>query len=214
MLCLGNPIAFSSTMMRMSALQGLPEFLREERCYAEDMDLYVRLRRHGSLARLTMPLLLYRVHPGGASVRNRQEMVRQTRSILLEQWRAKMSDEDPSPQASYAMAASVLAGDEPLPDVSAFDRFRAVLLYLQAEFLARLPSGSDPEIAAVQRYTGQVWEQVVCRTLYDRGMNALWWTAFAWPGRRPSGANGRRALALLRGMVNRLRSYPARLRIR
>ena len=205
MLFLGNPIAFSSTMMRTSALRALPEFLRQERCYAEDMDLYVRLRSHGFLARLTTPLLMYRVHPGGASVRHRHEMVSQTRSILLEQWGVKASDDEFLPQESYATAASVLAGDEGLLDADAFGRLRAALLRLQTEFLARLPDGSEPEIGAVQRYTGKVWEQIVCRTLYEQGMDALWWKAFAWPASRPGGATGRRGVALLRGMFKRLR---------
>jgi len=80
----GNPLVWSSVMIRADAVRRLAVFERIDRRYAEDFDLYHRLAPLGTLARIDRPLVTYRIHPGGASRRFTQAMDRSATAVLAE----------------------------------------------------------------------------------------------------------------------------------
>ena len=160
MLHLGNPIAFSSTLMRMAALRRLPEFLREDRRYAEDFDVYARLRGQGGFARLPVPLLVYRVYPESTSARYRVRMVEQTGRVLDEIWPSELFAGHER-LGIAAMAARHLACGEPADSAEVLERLRAAIDALIEHFLAHHPECSDAERDAVALYASRVWENMV-----------------------------------------------------
>jgi hypothetical protein len=173
MLHLGNPLAFSSTMMRMSALKRLPEFLREDRRYAEDYDLYVRLLAHGGVARLPQPLLIYRVHPESCSARNRGEMIRQTGNILADIWGLElMAGRDRAHAAG--LIARHLAATTPAESPEALREVRDALQRLTADFIESHPECTAAERETVALHASRVWEYLV-RTSLRAG-------TVTWPG--------------------------------
>ena len=81
-----NPIAWSTVLMRGDAARALVPFQRDEFRFAEDFDLYRRIRAHGRLGRIAEPLVRYRLHPGGASQRHEERMIASAAKVLLERY--------------------------------------------------------------------------------------------------------------------------------
>jgi hypothetical protein len=173
MLHLGNPLAFSSTMMRMSALSRLPEFLREDRRYAEDYDLYVRLLAHGGVSRLPQPLLIYRVHPDSCSARNRGSMIRQTGNILADIWGPELMSGLDRAQAASLMARH-LAATTPADSPEVLREVRDALQRLTESFIESHPECTSAERDAVALHASRAWEYLV-RTSLRAG-------TVTWPG--------------------------------
>jgi glycosyltransferase involved in cell wall biosynthesis len=164
MLHLGNPIGFSSVMMRVSALRRLPQFLRETRRYAEDYDLYARLLAHGGLYRLPQPLLIYRVHPGSCSALNHARMVEQTGRVLGDIWaRDLIGDDNRAPTADLIARHIAAAITAESPQV--LRAVRDALLALSEGFLARHPECTPAEQEAVMRHASRLWEGLVRASL-------------------------------------------------
>jgi glycosyltransferase involved in cell wall biosynthesis len=82
LLMIGNPLVWSSTMLRGDAVRRLDPFTRPELLYAEDFDLYHRLAPLGRIARLDEVLVAYRIHPGGVSKRFASRMVDGSVAVL------------------------------------------------------------------------------------------------------------------------------------
>lgn len=81
-----NPLAWSTTMMRGEAARALTPFERDERRFAEDFDLYQRIRAHGRIGRVAEPLVRYRVHPGGASRAFEEKMILSAGQVLADRY--------------------------------------------------------------------------------------------------------------------------------
>lgn len=88
-----NPLAWSSVMMRGEAARALHPFERDERRYAEDFDLYHRIRAHGRIGRIVEPLVRYRVHPGGASQVSEERMIAAAGAVLAERYAPHLGEE-------------------------------------------------------------------------------------------------------------------------
>ena len=81
-----NPLSWSSVMMRGEAVRALVPFERDERRFAEDFDLYHRIRAHGRIGRIAEPLVRYRLHPGGASSTYEAGMIASAGAVLAERY--------------------------------------------------------------------------------------------------------------------------------
>ena len=196
MLHLGNPVAFSSTMMRMDALKRLPEFLRQARCYAEDMDLYVRLGALGDFARLNAPLLTYRVHAFGISARKTTSMVHQTHAILQDLWRATpylaLAADGTDQRAMQDVAATILSDRMCQPNFAQLHQLRLVLEALEAAFLRQNPECTPLDVAAIKSYTRSLWGDVMFRSLLAGHVLWPWQRALTWDGLNPAIEQGSR----------------------
>ena len=81
-----NPLAWSTAMMRGEAARALIPFERDEYRFAEDFDLYHRIRARGRIGRMAAPLVQYRLHPGGASATYEEGMIRSAGAVLADRY--------------------------------------------------------------------------------------------------------------------------------
>ncbi len=129
-----NPLIWSSVMIRGDAARRLDPFMRPEWLYAEDFDLYQRIRRFGAIARLDEPLMVYRVHAGGVSKRFTERMETVAAAILAER-HADLFGEQVDRIAAL-IVAHILAR-RAVRDRAALTALGSALGAIQADFLAR-----------------------------------------------------------------------------
>ncbi len=85
-MLLVNPIAWSTVLMRGQAARALSPFERDEYRFAEDFDLYHRIRAHGRLGRIDEPLVRYRLHSGSASQAFEEGMIAAAAKVLADRY--------------------------------------------------------------------------------------------------------------------------------
>jgi len=128
-----NPLVWSTVMFRADAARRLDPFERPEIRYAEDFDLYHRLRRFGTLARIEEPLLLYRCHPGGASQKFRDAMGASVAKVLAEHYAPVFGAEA---EVRAALVVRHLFARAPIPHAEALEALSGTMDRLHAHFLA------------------------------------------------------------------------------
>jgi glycosyltransferase involved in cell wall biosynthesis len=123
-LLVGNPLVWSSVLIRKSAVDALGVFNREDRPYAEDFDLYHRLTAIGSIARIDDVLTLYRRHEAGASHANNATMRASASRVLQDAYA-------PILRAGAARSAQVMTRHVseglPVPDIRTLRLIAAVV---------------------------------------------------------------------------------------
>lgn len=157
LLQIENPLAWSSVMVRTDVARALDPFTRPERVYAEDFDLYQRVRRLGQVARLDEPLLLYRQHSGGVSKKFVSIMRANSELVLAERHAAALGEEG----AARAAALLVLhhMGGVAVPDRATLAELGALLWRLQASFMEE--QAPEPQTRALVRWeTAQRWGRI------------------------------------------------------
>lgn len=114
LLGIRNPLVWSSVMLRAEQALSFAPFTRLDRLYAEDFDLYHRLRLRGRIARLDEELTVYRVHGAGASQRYRETMIASTAAVLADVHRDLFGQEaDPRARVlARHLAAALPVGSE------------------------------------------------------------------------------------------------------
>lgn len=157
LLGIGNPLVWSSVMLRGDAARLLQPFSRDHVRFAEDFDLYRRLLPLGEVARIDDPLLTYRCHPGGVSKRFEQQMLASTREVLRD-GHAALLGEDAS-EAAWLIADHLMHG-EPVADAARLARLGAVLTLLLDDFVAR-ERPSDADLTLIAAETRRQWLRVV-----------------------------------------------------
>lgn len=155
LLCIENPLAWSSVMVRTAVAHALHPFTRPGEVYAEDFDLYHRVRPFGTIARLDAPLVLYRQHEGGVS-KVFEDVMRASAVRVLAQGHAGLGD-------GAARAGQLLVmhnmGGEPVPDRATFAELGALLATLQTAWLAE--AAPDPQTRALVRWeTARRWSLI------------------------------------------------------
>lgn len=122
-LLVGNPIVWSSVLLRKSSVESIGIFNREDRNDAEDYDLYHRLAQVGDVARIDEVLTLRRSDPDVKPVF--------TAAMLPNATRVLQDAYEPILGAGAARAAQIMArhvgGGEPVPDVVTLRVIEAVL---------------------------------------------------------------------------------------
>ena len=154
LMLLRNPIAWSTVMIRGETARALQPFSRPERQYAEDFDLYHRAAGLGKIARIDEPLLLYRVHAGGASLVHRERMIARTADVLAEAYAPLLGDH--AADAAALVSRHVAAGI-PIDDLQALLALAAIIDRLEETI-----APDDPLIAAE---TSRIWWGLVSRAI-------------------------------------------------
>jgi antitoxin (DNA-binding transcriptional repressor) of toxin-antitoxin stability system len=168
LLRIGNPLVWSSVMLRGEAARALAPFGRPEMLYAEDFDLYHRASRLGAIARIDAPLLTYRQHSGGASQRYEERMLASAAQVLREDHRATFGD---GAAESAAAVVTHLMHGRPVADRAALARLGGTIAALKADHVARHhPAASDARL--IEWETGRRWAEVV-RTALGAGTIGL-----------------------------------------
>lgn len=133
LLRIGNPLAWSTVMVRADAARRLDPFTDPDRLYAEDFNLYHRLEGLGEIARLDDELLLYRVHAGGASQRYERTMTASACNVLIDAYRPLLGEEA---EGAAALVVAHLMTRAPVPDRATLAALGALLVRLQHAHLA------------------------------------------------------------------------------
>lgn len=148
-----NPLVWSTAMFRADAARSLTPFTRPELRYAEDFDLYHRIRDHGTIARIDEPLLEYRCHAGGASQKYRDLMEASAANVLAGIYAPLFGDQA---HANATLVARYLMGREPVAELETFLRLAAILRQLHTDFIARAPLDAQSRIEVDGEY-GRLW---------------------------------------------------------
>ncbi len=154
MLHVHNPLVWSSVMIRAEAASLLPVFSRGERQFAEDFDLYHRLRAHGEIARLDEVLTTYRVHPNGASRTHQLGMLASAAAVLEDAYRQLGL---PDPERTAELMTRHVAGRQPVGSLALLRELRTRLATITRHFAAHaMPdAGTLSLIAAEERRIGR-----------------------------------------------------------
>nr|WP_269141499.1 glycosyltransferase [Sphingomonas sp. IC-56] len=168
LMLIRNPIAWSSVMFRADAARRLDPFERPERRYVEDFDLYQRLRAHGRIDQIDEVLMLYRVHPGGASQVYTDTMIAHAEDVLRDRHRALLGEG--APDIARLLVRHVMDG-VPVPDRATLDLLFGTLTSLRDTLLAQ-HSYSDAERDYMNGELGSLWWQVT-RTAVRAGTLGL-----------------------------------------
>lgn len=157
LLRIGNPLVWSSVMLRADVARALDPFTRPEILYAEDFDLYQRVSRHGAVARIDDPLLIYRSHAGGASQRYEDTMLASAARVLAEANETTFGAA--SPQAARLFVRHLMHG-EPVPDAATMRQLGTMLEMARRHHVA-VTSPSEDDAALIARETRRRWAGVV-----------------------------------------------------
>lgn len=161
LLQIGNPLAWSSVMLRADVAHRLDPFTRPEILYAEDFDLYHRMAQFGAIARLDEELLLYRVHLNGASQRYTDMMAASATRVLAEAHAPQLGEEA---EAVAALLVAHMMLRQPVPDRATLAQLGRLLVALQvAHIAATLPSDEDRRL--IRWETARRWAGVVRTSL-------------------------------------------------
>lgn len=156
LLCIENPLVWSSVMMRTEAAQRLEPFMRPERVYAEDFDLYQRIAQLGAIARIDEPLMLYRVHPGGVSKRFVGAMEDSATRVLAERHAALFGE---GAEHVARLIVTYNLARRPVPDRATLAELGTALGAIQADFLAtHACDGNDRRL--IRWETARRWRDI------------------------------------------------------
>ena len=144
-LRVANPLVWSSVMFRADAARALAQFERPDYLYAEDFDLYHRLRPFGAIDRIDEPLATYRVHRGGASQRFTARMVASAAGVLAGAYAPLFGAG--AGEAALLVTRHVAAGT-PVPDAATLARLAGVMDRLHADFPRDHTPGANQAVLA------------------------------------------------------------------
>lgn len=161
LLMIGNPLAWSTVMLRADVARRLEPFTDPDRRYAEDFDLYHRLLPHGEIARLDAELVIYRLHGDNASIRYETTMTGNAVKVLVDAYRPAFGDET---ERAAALVVAHLMTRHPVPDRDTLARLGAVLVRLQRAHLAAHPLSRDDH-KLIRWETARRWAGVVRASL-------------------------------------------------
>jgi len=141
MMGLLNPLSWSTAMMRSEAARALDPFERDDYRFAEDFDLYTRIRAHGRIGRIAEPLVRYRLHAGGASQAYEEGMIRAAGRVLADRHAALLGPD----AAEAGLLLSRYAGASyPPPDAGTLARCGTIIArLLDAEGASAFPRKSS-----------------------------------------------------------------------
>lgn len=156
LLRIENPLVWSSVMIRGDAARKLDPFTRPDMVFAEDYDLYHRIGRLGTIARLDEELVTYRRHTGGASQRHIDAMTGRATDVLTEAYAGLFGEEA---RATADLVVRHVMGQRPVPDRATFRRLGDALVTLQDDFLAT--HRPDPNSRSLIRWeTARRWARI------------------------------------------------------
>ena len=151
-----NPLVWSSVMMRGDAARRLDPFMQPARVYAEDFDLYQRIRAFGTIARLDTVLVQYRVHPGGVSKRFVAQMEDSATATLAERHAGLFGA---GATAVARLLVTHVAARRPVPDRATLVALGAALAAIQHDFLDR-QACSARDVRLIRRETARRWRDI------------------------------------------------------
>ncbi len=135
-----NPLAWSTVLMRGAAARALVPFERDDYRFAEDFDLYARIRAHGRIGRIAEPLVRYRMHAGGASQAYEEGMIASAARVLADRYAPLFGIE--AMPAAVLMSRHAASGYAP-PDAATLARCGEIIATLLAAHAGLAPGFAE-----------------------------------------------------------------------
>jgi hypothetical protein len=157
LLLVANPLVCSSVMFRAEAARRLDPFMRPGYAYADDFDLYHRLKRFGAIARLDEPLTLYRLHDDN-NFRKHEEVMTGNAVRVLEPLYAPWFGADAL--AAAKLIAGHLAAGRPVTSLAVLRALQDALRRLTDGFLADRDM-ADLDRLAIRRHAEAMWQRLL-----------------------------------------------------
>jgi len=156
LLLVANPLVCSSVMFRAAAARRLDPFMRPDYTYAEDFDLYHRLKPFGAIARLDEPLTLYRLHEANTSRKHEAAMNARAVRVLEPFYAPWFGAEAP---AAAALIAGHLAAGRPVTTLAGLRALQDCLRRLTDGFLA--DGIAEPDRTAIRSHAEAMWARLL-----------------------------------------------------
>jgi hypothetical protein len=216
LLLVANPLVCSSVMFRTEAARRLDPFMRPGYAYADDFDLYHRLKPFGAIARLDEPLTLYRLHDEN-NFRKHEEVMTGNAVRVLEPLYAPWFGD--GALAAASLIAGHLAAGRPVTSLDVLRSLQACLRQLTDNVL-EAGDVADLDRLAIRRHAEGMWQRLL-RQSARHGRFAIGRAESSLYGGRPASAvevAGRlferlpfqeRARTVVRGLLSRP-ALPAR----
>jgi hypothetical protein len=159
LLLVANPLVCSSVMFRTAAARRLDQFMRASYAYADDFDLYHRLKPFGAIARVDEPLTIYRLHGANAFRRHEDVMTGNAVRVMTPHY-ARWFGED-AREAAELIAGHLSAG-RPVTSLATLQRLQDCLRRLTDGFLAGGDIMADDR-AAILEHAEALWQRTLQR---------------------------------------------------
>jgi len=156
LLLVANPLVCSSVMFRAAAARRLDPFMRPDYAYADDFDLYHRLKPFGAIARLDEPLTLYRLHEANTFRKHEEVMTGNAVRVLEPLYVPWFGADAP---AAAALIAGHLAAGRPVTTLAVLRRLQDCLRRLTDGFLADGIAEADQ--AAIRGHAEGMWARLL-----------------------------------------------------
>jgi hypothetical protein len=183
LLLVANPLVCSSVMFRAEAARRLDPFMRPGYAYADDFDLYHRLKPFGAIARLDEPLTLYRLHDENSFRKHEEVMTENAVRVLAPLYEPWFGD---GALAAARLIAGHLAAGRPVMSLSALRDLQACLRRLTDRFLAEGPV-AEADRLAIQQQAEAMWQRLL-RQSARHGRFAIGRAESSLYGGRPASA--------------------------
>ena len=171
LLHVANPIVCSSVMFCASAISCLGTFMREDYEYADDYDLYHRLKELGDIARLDEPLTIYRLHSENAFRRHEEIMTANAVKVLVPAYDAWFGSEA---ERAALLVVNHLSAGKPVLKAETLTTLQRYFEHLNRSFVAKYDV-DDVDRKALQAHADELWQRML-RATARNGITPSWRT--------------------------------------
>ena len=166
LLLVANPLVCSSVMFRAAAARRLQPFMRADYTFADDYDLYHRLKGFGAIARIDEPLTLYRLHATNTFRKHEDRMTANAVRVLTPEYEP-LFGADAHPTAE--LIVEHLSAGKVVTSAAALSKLHAGFRRLTDAFLSRDDIGADDRQAIMDHADG-LWQRAVRLSARHRGL--------------------------------------------
>jgi hypothetical protein len=166
LLHVANPLVCSSVMFRAEAARRLDPFMRPDFTYADDFDLYHRLKPFGAIARVDEPLTIYRLHGANNYRKYEEVMTGNAARVLVPLYRPWFGG---GAEAAADLVARHLASGRPVTSAAELSELQGVFICLTNSYLS--DAGDLPALdrLTILRHAESIWQRVL-RQAVRRGV--------------------------------------------
>jgi hypothetical protein len=157
LLLVANPLVCSSVMFRSEAARRLDPFMRPGYAYADDFDLYHRLKPFGAIARLDEPLTLYRLHDENSFRKHEEVMTGNAVRVLAPLYEPWFGTGAP---AAAGLIAGHLAAGRPVTSLAVLRDLQSCLRRLTDGFLAD-GAVAEADRVAIYQHAEAMWQRLL-----------------------------------------------------
>ena len=168
LLLVANPLVCSSVMFRAEAARKLQPFMRADYTFADDYDLYHRLKGFGAIARIDEPLTLYRLHAMNTFRKHEDRMTANAVRVLAPEYEALFGS---AALETATLIVEHLSAGKAVTSTAALQKLHAGFRRLTDSFLAR-DDVSSGERQAIMDHADELWQRAIRLFTRHSGMMA------------------------------------------